>query len=100
MEWDRIGWDELTYFIVFFQVLVKGRDWGQENDCIGVVEEWHPSVPLAPRTPKVMSDESAVSRHRVAPRASRAPMASKGFQGFQGFDRIPDLGIHPPGVTT
>ena len=80
-----MGWVELTYFIVFFQVLVKGRDWGQENDCIGVVEEWHPSVPLAPRTPKVMSDESAVSRHRVAPRASRAPIASRASRASTGY---------------
>ena len=91
---NRERMNGVTYFVVFFQVLVKSRDWGQENDCIGVVEEWHPSMSLAPRTPGVMSDESAVSRHRVAPRASRAPMTSRASTGtrISGYTR--------PGVTT
>lgn len=97
-----------TYLVVFFQVLVKGRDRGEEDDGTGIIEEWDPGVSLAPRTPRERerseSDESAQefsSDRRVDTSYFSASGGVWTFWTWPGTGWLhhslrPDLGIRPP----
>jgi len=47
-----------VHLVGFFQVLVKRRDWGEEDDSVGIIEERYPGVSLAPRSPDIKEPPS------------------------------------------
>lgn len=51
-RWVRGFAGSRTYLVIFFQVLVKRGDGGEEDDGTGIIEEWDPGVSLAPRSPR------------------------------------------------